>query len=49
MIAGILEKANEGLDCEGMLCLGVSANHLHYPYSLLAYYPKKELAEAFKA
>lgn len=48
MIAGILEEANEGLNCEGMLCIGVSAQHLHYPYSFLAYYQKQELAEAFK-
>ncbi len=48
MIAGILEEANEGLNCEGMLCIGVSAQHLHYPYSVLAYYPKEKLAEAFK-
>lgn len=49
MIAGILEQANESLDCEGMLCIGVSAEQLHYPYSFLAYYPNEELADAFKA
>ncbi len=49
MIAGILEEADKGLNCDGMLCLGVSAEHLHYPYSILAYYPKEELAEAFRA